>query len=69
MASASGTEGSADLKSHRLLTGAMVKGASLAEGVRKAVDFVAACARRSYEEQIPQREGVDFEPLMGLLTT
>ena len=52
-----------------VLTGALVKGAPLADGTRKAVDFVAACARRSYEEQIPQREGVDFEPLMGLLTT
>lgn len=52
-----------------VLTGALVKGADLEEGTRMAVDFVAACAARSHEEQIPQREGVDFEPLIGLLIT
>ena len=50
-----------------VLTGALVKGETLAGAARRAVDFVAACAARSHEEGIPQREGVDFEPLLGHL--
>ena len=50
-----------------VLTGALVKGETLAGAARRAVDFVAACAARSHEEGIPQREGVDFEPLLGRL--
>ena len=50
-----------------VLTGALVRGDTLSRAVRKAVDFVALCARRSYEQGIPRREGVDFEPLLGRL--
>ena len=51
-----------------VLTGALVQGDSLARATQRAVDFVASCAERSHLEGIPQREGVDFEPLLGLLT-
>ena len=29
--------------------------------------FVRACAERTAAEDLPMREGVDFEPLLGLL--
>lgn len=51
-----------------VLTGALVKGASLPEAAERAVSFICACARRTAAENIPLREGVDFEPLLGLLT-
>lgn len=51
-----------------VLTGALVRGASLLEAARKAVDFIRACAERTAQERLPMREGVDFEPLLGLLT-
>jgi len=51
-----------------VLTGALVRGASLSESVRQAVEFVRACGERTMEEALPLREGVDFEPLLGLLT-
>lgn len=50
-----------------VLTGALVKGASLPEATHQAVTFVHACAVRTLQENIPFREGVDFEPLLGLL--
>jgi pyridoxine kinase len=51
-----------------VLTGALVRGAPLQYAVRQAVEFVRACAERTNEEGLPMREGVDFEPLLGLLT-
>ena len=51
-----------------VLTGALVQGASLPDAARQAVDFVRACAERTALEALPMREGVDFEPLLGLLT-
>ena len=51
-----------------VLTGALVRGASLPEAARQAVEFVRACAERTALEALPMREGVDFEPLLGLLT-
>ena len=51
-----------------VLTGALVKGDALPEATRHAVDFVHACAARTMEKNIPLREGVDFEPLLGLLS-
>lgn len=52
-----------------VLTGALVRGLSLTEAARMAVDFVRACAERTADQNLPMREGVDFEPLLGLLTT
>ena len=51
-----------------VLTGALVRGASLPSAARQAVDFVRACAERTAKAGIPMREGVEFEPLLGLLT-
>ena len=51
-----------------VLTGALVQGASLPDAVRQAVDLVRACAERTAKAGIPMREGVEFEPLLGLLT-
>ena len=51
-----------------VLTGALVGGAPLGEAARRAVEFVRACAERTAAEDLPMREGVDFEPLLGLLT-
>lgn len=51
-----------------VLTGALVQGASLPDAARQAVDFVRACAERTARAGIPMREGVEFEPLLGLLT-
>lgn len=52
-----------------VLTGALVQGRSLTEAAQAAADFVHACAVRTAAEALPMREGVDFEPLLGLLTT
>ena len=50
-----------------MLTGALVRGDSLVEATRQAVDFIRACAERTAAKEMPMREGVDFEPLLGLL--
>ena len=39
-----------------------------AQAARQAVDFVRACAERTAKAGLPMREGVEFEPLLGLLT-
>ena len=52
-----------------VLTGALVQGASLTSAARAAVDFVRLCAERTAAQGLPMREGVDFEPLLGTLTT
>ena len=51
-----------------VLTGALVRGDSLPQAARQAVDFVRACAERTAKAGLPMREGVEFEPLLGLLT-
>ena len=50
-----------------VLAGALVKGVTLPDATRQAVEFVRACAQRTAEQDLPIREGVDFEPLLGLL--
>lgn len=50
-----------------VLTGALLRGRSLAEAAEQAVEFIRACAIRTVEQDLPLREGVDFEPLLGLL--
>ena len=50
-----------------VLTGALVKGVSLVEAASQAVDFIHACAVRTVAQDLPLREGVDFEPLLGML--
>ena len=51
-----------------VLTGALVKGTPLPAAARQAAEFIRACAERTVAEDLPLREGVDFEPLLGLLT-
>ena len=50
-----------------VLTGALLRGRSLAGAAEQAVEFIRACAVRTVEQDLPLREGVDFEPLLGLL--
>lgn len=58
--------GSGDVFSS-VLTGALVRGDSLPSATRQAVEFVRACAERTAAQDLPRREGVDFEPLLHLL--
>lgn len=51
-----------------VLTGALVKGNSLQTAAAQAVHFILECAKLTAANQLPLREGVDFEPLLGLLT-
>lgn len=51
-----------------VLTGALVQGAALTEAAAQAAEFVRACAERTLQANLPLREGVEFEPLLGLLT-
>ena len=51
-----------------VLTGALVQGRPLAEAAAEAADFIHACAERTVAQDLPLREGVDFEPLLYRLT-
>ena len=50
-----------------VLTGVLVRGESLDQGARQAVEFVRLCAAHTLEHGLPTREGVEFEPLLGRL--
>lgn len=50
-----------------VLTGALVQGKPLPEAARLAVEFLRICGERTAAQDLPMREGVDFEPLLGLL--
>lgn len=50
-----------------VLTGALVSGADLTEAAQLAAGFVSRCVQRTKEENLPAREGVDFEPLLRQL--
>ena len=50
-----------------VLVGAIVRGWHLAEAAQLAAEFTGQCARRTWEEGTPRREGVDFEPLLWRL--
>ena len=50
-----------------VLTGALVRGDGLFAAAAQAIDFIRLCAVRTAAEDIPLREGVDFEPLLGRL--
>lgn len=51
-----------------VLTGAMVKGVPLIQATRTAADFVQSCVARTLAAGNTDGEGVDFEPLLGMLT-
>ena len=50
-----------------VLTGALVTGKTLSAAAQLAADFTALCARRTAERGLPEREGIDFEPLLHRL--
>ena len=58
--------GTGDLFSS-VLTGALVRGYPLARAAQAAADFVSLCAAHTKKQDIPAREGVDFEPLLWRL--
>ena len=58
--------GTGDLFSS-VLTGALVKGKRLTEAAELAAEFVSRCAARTGRQDLPAREGVDFEPLLWQL--
>lgn len=51
-----------------VLSGALARGASLDEGLRLAVDFVAECIRCTLADEQRRFYGVSFEPALGMLT-
>ena len=51
-----------------VLTGALVRGDTLFSAAAQAADFVRACGVHTAAQDLPLREGVDFEPMLGLLT-
>lgn len=50
-----------------VLTGALVKGKPLLAAAKLAAEFTSLCAARTRRENAPDREGVDFEPLLWRL--
>ena len=50
-----------------VLTGALVRGETLCQAAERAAEFVRLCALHTTPQDLPPREGVDFEPLLGLL--
>lgn len=52
-----------------VLTGALVKGRSLPDAAQLAADFTSLAAAYTARQDIPRREGLDFEPLLGKLWT
>ena len=49
------------------ITGALVRGRDLAEAAQLAADFTSQCAERTLAQDLPRREGIDFEPLLWRL--
>ena len=50
-----------------VLTGALVKGQSLYAAADRAAEFVKLCVAHTAPQDMPERDGVDFEPLLGHL--
>ena len=50
-----------------VLTGSLVQGCRLAEAAARAAEFVRLCAAHTAPLHLPQREGIEFEPLLGRL--
>ena len=50
-----------------VLAGALVRGRTLLQAAQLAAEFTSQCVRRTWEEETPRREGVDFEPLLWRL--
>ena len=58
--------GTGDLFSS-VLAGALVRGRGLTEAAQMAADFTSLCAAHTGKQDIPRREGIDFEPLLWRL--
>lgn len=50
-----------------VLVGALTKGQPLAAAAQLAAEFTSLCAKRTGEQDLPAREGLDFEPLLWRL--
>ncbi|MDE7245406.1 MAG: pyridoxamine kinase [Oscillospiraceae bacterium] len=50
-----------------VLTGALLQKRSLRDAAQTAADFTSLCAAHTGKENIPSREGLDFEPLLWRL--
>ena len=51
-----------------VLTGGLAKGFPLFQAAQTAAEFVSACVARTLAEHLTDADGVDFEPLLGMLT-
>lgn len=51
-----------------VLAGGLARGTQLFLAAQAAADFVRVCVKRTLEANTPPRNGVEFEPLLGLLT-
>ncbi|MBR3640708.1 MAG: pyridoxamine kinase [Oscillibacter sp.] len=51
-----------------VLTGGLAKGETLIRAAERAAGFVRICVAHTAEQDAPTRNGVEFEPLLGLLT-
>lgn len=47
-----------------VLTGALVQGMSLHDAADRAAEFVRICAAHTAPQNLPPREGIDFEPML-----
>ena len=52
-----------------VLAGGVAKGVPLFQAAQAAADFVRDCIARTLAEGLTEQDGVDFEPLLGQLTS
>ena len=52
-----------------VLAGGVAKGVPLFQAAQAAADFVRGCIARTLAEGLTEQDGVDFEPLLGQLTS
>ena len=52
-----------------VLAGGVARGVSLFQAAQAAADFVRDCIARTLAEELTEQDGVDFEPLLGQLTS
>ena len=50
-----------------MLSSGRISPGTVGASTRRAVEFIRVCAERTAAQDLPMREGVDFEPLLGLL--
>ena len=52
-----------------VLAGGVARGVPLFQAAQAAADFVRDCIARTLAEELTEQDGVDFEPLLGQLTS